>query len=536
MKFKILLLFISILSLQSFAQSAKNVLFTIDNEPFYTDEFMRTYQKNQHIVEDSNNNSIGNYLKLFVDYKLKVKSAKDAGLDTLKSYKTELNQYRNSLILPYLKDEAVTNELVAQAYERLLIEINASHILILANADALPADTIAAYNNLIEARNSILNGADFKEIAKQVSQDPSVQQNGGEIGYFTALQMVYPFENVAYTTPKGEVSQPFRTKFGFHILKVNNIRPSKGEVEVAHIMIRNSTPSAEIKIDSIYNVVLGNPDKFEEMAIQKSEDNASAANGGKLRRFSSGQMIEEFSEVAFSLQTNGEISKPFQTTYGWHIIKLLQKYPIESFEELKPKLLQQVENNERSNLIGKSVVDKLSKQYLILVNETALNQFEIDDWKTTPEKFQQKLLSIENEDIYQATFINYLKTLNNVSPKLAFNTFKETKILDYYKANIQYSNAEFAATYKEFEDGLLLFEMLEKQVWDKSKDSVGLSNFYENNKANLYKNIDFENNRGLIISDYQNHLEKEWVKSLHQQYKVVFNKEEKDYILEAKLD
>lgn len=537
MKYKILVLLIAFITINAFSQdSKKNVLFTIDNEPFYVDEFLRTYQKNQHVVQDSENNTINNYLDLFVDYKLKIKSAKDLGIDTLKSYKNELKQYRNSLILPYLKDEKVTDKLVNEAYGRLLSEINASHILIFVNENASAADTLAAYNKLIEARDLIINGQDFSEVAKQYSQDPSVQQNGGELGYFTAMQMVYPFENVAYTTKNGEVSMPFKTKFGFHILKVNDIRASKGKVEVAHIMIKINTENAQIKIDSIYTELVKKPSNFGTLAIQLSEDKASAPNEGRLNKFSSGQMIDSFAKVAFSLETIGEISKPFETLYGWHIVKLINKYPVESFEVLEPTLLQQVQSEERSNLIGKSVVDKLYKEYTVTVYDAALNQFNIDDWKTAPEKFKQKILSIESKDLFQADFLNFYKSVSNLPVKTAFDKFKDNEVLNYYKENIQNTNAEFAATYKEFEEGLLLFEMLEKQIWGKSKDSVGLANYYNDHKTTIYKDINFENNRGIIISDYQNYLDQMWVKSLHQKYEVIFNNDQKKQVLEAKLD
>lgn len=536
MKLNFLLILVLFLGIKSYAQDSKNILFTIDNEPYYTDEFMFVYKKNLHIVPDSNENSIENYLQLFVDYKLKVKSAKEAGLDTLQDFKNELSQYKSSLILPYLKDEKVTNKLVKEAYGRLKKEVKASHILIFTKPDDLPNDTLKAYEKILEARNLVLQGKDFSEVAKQYSQDPSVANNGGEIGYFTALQMVYPFENVAYTTAAGEVSKPFRTKFGFHILKVEDIRDSEGEVEVAHIMFKDNSAVTGKKVDSIYKVLLNIPASFDALAVQLSEDNASAQNGGKLRKFSYGQMIDAFSDVAFSLQNSGDISKPFQTMYGWHIVKLIKKYPIESFEELEPKLLQQVENDERSNLIGKSVIDRLSSAYKIDVNEAALNQFNLDDWKTNPEKFQQKLIKIQERAIYQDTFIQFLKTASNAFVNEQFKMFKEQEILNYYKDNIELTNKEFAAIYKEFEEGLLLFEMLEMQVWEKSKDSIGLANFYDSNKASIYADKDLESNKGLIISDYQNYLEKMWVKGLHQKYKVEFKEEERKQLLEAKID
>ena len=513
------------------AQNSSNVLFTIDDEPYYSDEFIAIFNKNKEIITDVNANNVENYLDLFVAYKLKVKEAKDLGLDTLQKFKKELSQYRNQLVLPYLKDEKVTTQLVEEAYERLQTEVNASHILILLETEATPADTLAAYNALLDARTKILAGADFATVAKEVSQDPSVQKNGGEIGYFTAMQMVYPFENVAYQTEVGAVSMPFRTKFGYHILKVNEVRPAQGQIEVAHIMLRNSATSKE-KIDSIYTVLTRNPSDFENLAKSLSEDSASAQNGGKLRKFSYGQMISDFSDVAFSLETVGEISKPFQTQYGWHIIMLLEQFPLESFDVVESKLTQQVENDDRSNLISKSIVDSLSTVYNVEVNMKALEQFSEDDWKVSPDDFQENILQIEDETISQQQFISYLKTAGKLPLNSAFEQFKEKEVLDYYKNNIEFTNKEFAATYKEFQEGLLLFEMLETQVWDKSKDSVGLANFYETNKLTKYQTKDFDEYKGVIISDYQAYLEKLWIEALYKKYKVVFNEPEKAIIFE----
>lgn len=536
MKFNFLLTLTLFISVASFSQNNQKVLFTIDDDPVYTDEFVTVYKKNQNLIVDSSKNDVESYLELFVAYKLKVQQAKELKLDTLQEFKNELKQYKSKLVSPYLKDEEVTDKLVHEVYDRLQKEVNVSHILIFLKPEATPKDTLEAYNKLIEARNLILAGDDFSTIAKQYSQDQSVAQNGGEIGYFSAMQMVYPFENVAFSTPIDDVSMPFRTKFGYHILIVNDIRISKGEVEVAHIMLKKGSVNAEQRIDSIYTILEEDSNKFERLANELSEDRASANNGGKLNKFRASQMVEDFSNVAFSLETVGEISKPFQTQYGWHIIKLIQKYPLESFEVMEEGLKQKVENEERSNLISKSVVDRLLKEYNVVVFNESLNQFKVDDWKLHPEKFQKTLIQIEDEEIKQDKFIAFLKTAKNTPVEIAFKGFEQREVLKYFTDNIELTNEEFAATYKEFKEGMLLFEMLEKQIWEKSKDSIGLSNYYNDFKSEKYTNKDLENNRGSIISDYQTYLEKEWVKELQEKYKVKFNKGQKKYIFEAKLD
>lgn len=534
MKFKFLLVIAIFGCVQLFSQKSQNILFTVDDEIVYTDEFLAVYNKNQGLIAESEDNDLESYLDLYVAYKLKVKEAKELKLDTFQKFKNELKQYKRSLVAPYLRDESVTEKLVKEAYDRIKLEVNASHILIFVKRDAAPKDSLIAYNKLIEARDKIIAGASFDSIAKQYSQDQSAQQNGGELGYFSVMQMVYPFENAAYSTAKGEVSMPFRTKFGFHILKVNDVRVSKGEVEVAHIMINNSTANAQQKIDSVYNLLETKKENFEELAKTTSQDRASAPNGGKLKKFKSGQMIEEFANVAFSLNTVGDISAPFQTKYGWHIIKLLQKYPILSFDEMKDDLLEKVEKEERSNLIAQSVINRLYKDYNVVVNEESYNQFTVsEDWKTQPEKFNKEIIKIDSKSIPQSKFITYLKTVKQTPVVKAFPAFKDQQLVRYYTDNIEFSNKEFAATYKEFEEGMLLFEMLEKQVWEKSKDSVGLNTYYKTFKSEKYPNKDLENNRGIIISDYQTYLEKEWLKALEQKYTVKFNKSEKKKLINS---
>lgn len=529
MKLKYLLIILLFIVPKIFSQESGKVLFTIDDEPYYTQEFLKVYKKNLKLITDSKSN-IKSYLNLFVNYKLKVKEANSLGLDSLQKFKTELKKYKNSLILPYLKDKEVANVLVKEAYKRLKKDVNVSHIIIFLKPNYSFKDTLVAYNKLIEARNLILKGDDFSEIAKKYSEDPTVEKNGGEIGYFTAFQMVYSFENVAFKTPIDKISLPFKTKYGYHILKVNDIRDSKGEIEVAHIMLKDSDKGVEKRIDSIYNLLVNNISNFKNLAINLSEDKTSAVKGGKLKKIGIGKMVEGFENVAFSLSKEGEISKPFKTKFGWHIIKLIKKFPIESFAEIEKELNNKVVKDSRSNLISKSIINKLSKQYKVVVNEEALQQFNVENWKLNSNNFQKILLSINDDHIYQSKFIKYLKPIKRISIEENFISFKEKQILDYFKANIEYSNKNFAIEYKDFKEGLLLFDLLEKQVWEKAKDSVGLLNYFNVNKTKKYKAKKLRNIKGTVISDYQNYLEVMMVKYLHKKYKVKINNSEKKRI------
>lgn len=530
MKFNYVLIITVLYCLSGFSQNKQKTLFSINSTPFYTQEFLENYNKNATLISDSIN-SIDSYLELFINYKLKVKEAKDLKLDTFPSYINELNTYKIRLIQPYLKDKVVTEKLVAEAYERLKKEINASHILLFLKPTATPQDTLEAYSKLIEARKLVVNGASFAEVAKQFSEDPSAQQNGGNLGFFTALQMVYPFENVAYTTAVNNVSKPFRTQFGFHILKVHEIRPALGEVEVAHIMIQHKNSSAaKSKIDSIYKLVLNNKERFAELATKFSNDKATASKGGRLNKFSYGQMDETFSKVAFKLENVEEVSMPFKTKYGWHIVKLLKKYPLESFDKVKVNLTQKIERDNRSNLIGQSVINRLLKEYTIVVNNKALNKFTTKNWRTVTNN-NATLLTINKKEIQQIEFSKYLKLNKFKDISSAFDKFKEQEVLNYYKETIELTNKEFASTYNEFKDGLLLFNLLEQKVWEKSKDSVALSNYFKEFKHTKYKEKELESIKGIVISDYQNYLENLWIEALHKKYKVKINRSEKKKLI-----
>jgi len=534
MKFKYLLIIVFFFSAKSFSQENKNILFTINNEPYYSEEFLTVYKKNLQITTTTKTSFEG-YLKLFINYKLKVKEARFLGIDTLPKFKKELKQYKENLIKPYLKDDVVTKSLVKEAYERLKKEINVSHILVFLKPNASPKDTLKAYNKLIKARNLVIEGADFTAIAKKYSEDTTVDKDGGNVGYFTALQMVYPFEDAAYSTKIGEVSMPFKTKFGYHILKVNDIKDTKGEVEVAHIMFKNDSITAKKNIDSVYNLLIEKNVNFFDLATKVSEDKASAKKGGRVRKFGTGQMLPEFSKNAFSINNENEISKPFKTQFGWHIIKLIKKHPVESFEKLEAKLTNEINKDTRSNLIGKSVINKLFKQYTIVVHEEALQQFNVENWKTNSENFNKKLLLINDKEILQDNFVSYLKSVKYKNIISAFENFKEEEVITYFKEHIESTNSEFANMYNEFKEGLLLFDLLETQIWEKAKDSAGLSNYFNKNKALKYKNKAFKNIKGTVISDYQSYLEEMFTAELHEKYEVKINNSEKKSLKKIKL-
>lgn len=488
--------------------SGKEVLFTIDNNPYYTDEFIRVYNKNLDLVKDESQKNLDQYLELFIGYKLKVNKAFKLGLQNGTQYQNELKSYRTQLSKNYLMDSKVTQELLDEGYERLKKEINASHILLMVDENAAPADTLAAYNKIMAIRDRIVkNGEDFGTVAMATSQDPSAKENKGNLGYFTAFRMVYAFENGAYNTPLGQVSMPVRSRFGYHIIKVNDIRNNRGEVAVSHIMIlkpkEGEDPTkAKTTIDEIYQK-LQQGEQFEELAKQFSEDKSSSTKGGVLNKFASGQLSsEEFENQSFALTKENPLSKPFETAYGWHIVKLNDKFPLRTKDEMKMELENKIARDDRSKKISDALAVKLRKKYPVkpeskLYKEIAKSvddSFYKGEWKMPADlkKFDAKLFVIGSKEIKGGTFMDYLYS----QQKSAVGIKPVSKLVDYYfsrfadeqravfnNENLENEYPEFAAVMSEYRDGLLLFDLMEKEIWQKAKtDSIGLKDFYEKNK------------------------------------------------------
>lgn len=505
MKFKYyLILFILVFVSHSFAQSnEKDVLFTVDSEPVYISEFIRVYNKNLDLVQDESQKDVDEYLTLFTNYKLKLKEAKSLKLHEKATYKRELNTYKNQLVKSYITDTKVTEALIKEAYERVSYDIKANHILIKVSENASPQDTLIAYNKILKLRDRTLNEG-FDNVRKEVHNGQTVF--GEELGYFSGFKMVYKFETVAFNTPVGEISQPFRTRFGYHIINVQDKRKSLGDRTVAHIMVVKKEGDSlaekpESRIQDIYKK-LNQGEDFEALAKQFSDDKSSASKGGMLSSFSRGQIsAEEFEDVAFSLEKKGDVSQPFQTTFGWHIVKLYNKKPLAPFEDIKPELEQKVKRDSRSKLIDEALTSKLKSQYKIENNESALNYFVSilnDDyfkrtWKL-PADFDstKSFLKIVKKEFLYKDFGNYLlKTQRNVEPKASFEdviskkyeAFLSSKLIEYKEENLEYESEEFAHILNEYREGLLLFDLMETTIWNASKtDSIEIENYYNTNK------------------------------------------------------
>ncbi len=491
-----------------YAQEKSPTILTIAGEDISKSEFERVFKKNNTKETSFDKKSVNDYLTLYINYKLKVKEAMSLGMDTAQSFVDELAGYRKQLAQPYLVDKEVTDNLLKEAYNRMKSDVRASHILIKLSLDALPKDTLEAYNKAIKIRQEILKGADFAKTAKAKSDDPSSKDNEGDLGYFTTLQMVYPVETAAYNLKVGEISMPVRTRFGYHIIKVTESRPAQGEVKVEHIVVRTESGkkaedslSAIKKINEIYEKVKAG-ENFEDLARQFSDDQGSAKNGGMLPVFGTGRMVPEFEKAAFDLKNVGDVSAPFKTSYGWHIVKMLERKPLGTYEELQQDLKTKVAKDSRSELSKSSMINRIKTKYNFREVPKAKDEFmkvvdsSLVQGKWTMEQasaLKGPMFMLQNTAYTQQDFAKYLfdhqSRKTGVTPvSLANNSYNEwvnDMSLAYEEKHLDSLYPDFRNLMQEYRDGILLFELTDKKVWSKAvKDSTGLREFYEKNKNN----------------------------------------------------
>jgi peptidyl-prolyl cis-trans isomerase SurA len=504
-----------------FAQKSldKKVLMSIGDEDVTIADFMKTYTKNNNPEEMNKEGAIDEYLDLYVNFKLKVKEAKTLKMDTIRSFVRELEGYRKQLAKPYFIDESVNEALLKEAYERKLKDLRASHILIMVDKNATPSDTLAAYKKIMKIRDEIVAGKDFAEAAIEYSDDPSARDqkaipnkqrfrkgNKGDLGYFTVFNMVYPFESAAYNTPVGEVSQPIRTQFGYHLLKLDSKTDALGVAQVAHVYVslrpnassEDSARKAE-KINNIYAKIQGGM-SFEDAVVKYSEDKGSAKNKGQLSKFTCNKVVPEFVDIAKQLKP-GEVSEPIHTIYGFHIVKLLSRKTPGTFEEEKDALKERLAKDNRTHKSEDAVLNKIKEDSKFKIYQKQKDQvFAIIDSTVLDGKFNADsiapltkiLFKIAKEKHSQADFIAYvadkqkkqenmdrLVYLNNL-----FNDFTKQELLAYADRHLEENYPEFGDLMQEYHDGILLFNLTDEMVWNKAvKDTIGQKEFFDKHRG-----------------------------------------------------
>ena len=484
-----------------------NTILEIDNQTVNKIEFEQIYWKNKK-EKIATKEDLDEYIQLFINFKLKVIAAEDLGLDTTKKFIDELSGYRVQLEKPYLIDTSINEDLINEAYYRTINEVNASHIMTKLGPNPRSEDTLKAFNKIKDIRNKIISGkVGFEEAAEELSEDPYARSSKGNLGYFNAFKMLYSFECAAYNTPIGKISDIVRTKYGYHIVKPNSIRKAKGRVKTSHIMITTSLKTennlSKEKINAIYKDLVGKTKTFEELAVEFSEDRKSAKNGGEIGWINSGgNFYPEFEEAVFSLNINGEFSKPFKTPNGWHIVKRLNYEPVGDLKSMSYNLKNKIQKDARAQKTKSSFINKLKIEYqlknmlnmkeLITIIKNKNFNYENMEANKKIKTIKNTLLMFSNISFTNYDYIEYLLKSKSIEKnkidqnliKQQFEKFINQKIIDFEKTQLESKHPDFKALMKEYRDGILLFEISDQKIWTKAiKDTAGLKEFYALNKA-----------------------------------------------------
>ena len=512
----------SLLSAQSYT---KKTLITIGDKEVSVKEFMDTYEKNNVNTEVIDKKNVDEYLDLFVDFKLKVAEAENLKMDTSAAFIKELDNYRQQLAKPYFSNDDITDELVKEAYERMQYDINAAHILIKCDVNAVPSDTMAAYKKAMSIRERALKGEAFGDLAAELSEDPSARDyeeipgvrkaykgNRGELGYFTVFDMVYPFESGVYNTEVGGISMPVRSSFGYHIIKLNSKTPASGLIRAAHIFLAvdpkdpdKNDSLVKIKAQNIYNEVINDDKNWTDYVRRYSDDKGTINNNGVLSPFRVNQIVPEFISVVKSLEPN-QISEPVKTDFGYHIIKLVGSTTPGTFEQEEGKIRERVERDMRGQLSEEIAMRRIMKDnnfkenakvkdaFIATIDSTIIEgQYKADEnINTKSVLFSTKDQSWTVQDFVEFIYKNQ-KRQGFLTPGAyayqLYDRYLQQEVFAYEDSKLEDKYPDFKALVQEYHDGILLFSLMENEVWNKAvEDTLGLQDYYERNKESYMWN------------------------------------------------
>lgn len=512
----------SLLCAQSYT---KKTLITIGDKEVSVKEFMDTYEKNNVNTEVIDKKNVDEYLDLFVDFKLKVAEAENLKMDTSAAFIKELDNYRQQLAKPYFSNDDITDELVKEAYERMQYDINAAHILIKCDVNAVPSDTLAAYKKAMSIRERALKGEDFGDLAAELSEDPSARDyeeipgvrkaykgNRGELGYFTVFDMVYPFESGVYNTEVGGISMPVRSSFGYHIIKLNSKTPASGLIRAAHIFLAvdpkdpdKNDSLVKIKAQNIYNEVINDDKNWTDYVRRYSDDKGTINNNGVLSPFRVNQIVPEFISVVKSLEPN-QISEPVKTDFGYHIIKLVGSTTPGTFEHEEGKIRERVERDMRAQLSEEIAMRRIMKDNNFKENAKVKDAFIatidstiIEGQYKADENINAKsvLFSTKDKSWTVQDFVEYIyknqKRQGFLTPGAyayqLYDRYLQQEVFAYEDSKLEDKYPDFKALVQEYHDGILLFSLMENEVWNKAvEDTLGLQEYYEKNKESYMWN------------------------------------------------
>lgn len=558
------------------AQNKSEILVKIGDKEITSEEFLNTYSKNNNL-KTATENDLRDYLDLFINFKMKVMEGEEMQVDSSRQFKMELQSYKRQSAQQYLVDKEVTEKLVNEAVSRSKENIRASHILISCPEKATGKDTVEAYNKAIALRNDILSGKiTFAESAVANSDDPSARDmvnpqsgrlhygNKGDLGYFTVFDLIYPFETAAYSTKVGDVSMPIRTRFGYHLIHVTDRIDAVQEITIAQIFVadtlaRLGKQSGETarKLKEIQNA-LASGTSFEE-AVRQYSDDRSTDNGGLQEPFAPSRRQGDFVKAVLSLKAE-QISQPIASQNGWHIVKLIETKPVALDDDALYTLRNRISRDDRSNKSKESFIAKLKKDYNY--NESGRAKAMKLFLKNMPDEFfQMKDAKLQNapgieklkpmctyadQQITAEEFAKYFDRFKGVRVQPnefagfldeRFDAFMQERMIRYERDHLEEKYPEFRALVQEFHDGMVLYEINTKKVWaEATTDTLGLEKFYEVNKEKYIDPVTAEPSRldeirALVITDYQEYLDKQWVSELKKKYNPTINQKAFDALL-----
>ncbi|MEO6759543.1 MAG: peptidylprolyl isomerase, partial [Saprospiraceae bacterium] len=497
------------------AQTPDPVLFTVDGHPVTASEFTYIYSKTNQDKADFSEASLREYLDLYTKFKLKVQRARDMQLDTISSLRSELDGYRRQLANSYLVDREVTDKLIKETYDRMLRDVDISHILIAVDRSAKPADTLRAYNRAMALLRKINAGSSFDKMAMDSSEDKSVKENRGNLGFVTAMlpDGYYDLEKAIYAAKPGAIVGPVRTSSGYHLVRVNAFRPARGEVEVSQILFRkgnNEEQNTGIKMraDSVYKALKSGA-KWEDLVTKYTDDKATASKGGYIGFFGINRYQKNFEDAAFGLQNDGDFSAPVESSIGWHIIKRVSLRPIGPFETAKRGLSDRVKRDSRNEVARQSMISRIKREgnfqeYPAVLQKWMAKQkdtvFLTFRWKPDPAKPQDVLMRFGESKVFTvADFEDYAARasrermrgsgypLDETVQKL-YSAWTEEVAMQFEEGQLDRKYPEFKSLMREYEEGILLFEALKQNVWDRANiDSVGLAEYFKSTLSQKYK-------------------------------------------------
>jgi peptidyl-prolyl cis-trans isomerase SurA len=502
---------VAILCTTSVAAAHGQTLFTYGASTVSKEEFLKAYNKNNTETTPTEQ-SYRDYLDLYTRFKVKVQAALDAKLDTLPNQKAELAAFRNQVVESFMNDEASVGVLVEEAMERSKKDIHITHIFIPVGPSATAEQVKQAQTKANEAYARLQSGDDFTKTALAYSEDPAVKTNKGDLGYITVFSLPYAMENLVYSTPVGKYTSPLRSKNGYHLFKVIAERKAIGKMRAAQILLAFTPDATDAqkqavakRADSIYNALQKGGD-FKQLAATFSDDNLTFQTGGEMMAFGVGRYTPAFESAAFGLSKDGEITRPVLTEFGYHIIKRLQHVPVpedKANKQWQEETKQQVLQSDRLEVAKKVLYKKILQTTgfkKLPVNESSLSTF-------TNNTIQNKkaplpagitantpLFTIGKQTFRVKEWQAYLETIRDIEDLRAGKTnaqlldqFIEQSAFDYYRAHLETYNKDFAYQLNEFKEGNLLFEIMQRNIWDKAAaDTVGLKKHYDTHKNNYW--------------------------------------------------